>query len=220
MRSTGLLLALALLVGACAPSSPEAADPFDAVALLRGRVCGRDMVGGAVVVGPGLLVTVAHNVAGSQGGLNATFEDGLEHPVTLVGIDVDRDLALLSAPTVRHPSILLAHPTPGENGRIIRLRGQAKRAEVLFTDAEPVTAVGRNLYDEESTARRENVRVRAEAGAGYSGSPVLNSDDHMTGLVYATARLEDMTYANASAEVESFLAASDPTTEANPGHCP
>ncbi len=219
MRSTGLLLALALLVGACAPSSPEAADPFDSVALLRGRVCGRDMVGG-VVVGPGLLVTVAHNVAGSQGGLNATFEDGLEHPVTLVGIDVDRDLALLSAPTVRHPSILLAHPTPGENGRIIRLRGQAKRAEVLFTDAEPVTAVGRNLYDEESTARRENVRVRAEAGAGYSGSPVLNSDDHMTGLVYATARLEDMTYANASAEVESFLAASDPTTEANPGHCP
>ena len=136
------------------------------------------MVGSAVVVGPGLLVTVAHNVAGSEGGLNATFEDGLEHPVTLVGIDVDRDLALLSAPTVRHPSILLVHPTPGENGRIIRLRGQAKRAEVLFTDAEPVIAVGRNLYDEESTARRENVRVRAEAGAGYSGSPVLNSDDH------------------------------------------
>lgn len=173
-----------------------------------------------MVVGPGLLVTVAHNVAGSQGGLNATFEDGVEHPVTLVDIDVDRDLALLSALTVRRPSISFAQPTPGEDGRIIRLRGQVERAEVLFTDAEPVIALGRNIYDEESTARRANVRVRAAVGAGFSGSPALNSDDQMTGLVYATARLEDMTYANASGEVRSFLAAADPTTEADPGRCP
>ena len=177
------------------------------------------MVGSAVVVDRGLLITVAHNVAGSEGGLAATFEDGVEHPATLVGIDVDRDLALLSVPTARRPSISLAEPTPGENGRIIRLRGQAERAEAPFTDAEPVIAVGRNIYDEESTARRANVRVRAAAGAGYSGGPVLNRDDEMIGLVYATARLEDMTYANASEELQSFLTEVDPSTEANSGRC-
>ena len=219
MRAAGALLALALLAGACARDA-GGDDPFDSVAQLRGHVCGRAMVGSAVVVDRGLLVTVAHNMAGSEGGVTATFEDGIEHPVTLVAIDVDRDLALLSAPSVRRSPIPLADPIPGEDGRIIRLRAQVERAEVPFTDAEPVIAVGRNIYDEESTARRSNVRVRAAAGAGYSGGPILNVDDEMIGLVYATARLEDVTYANTSAEVESFLAKVDPSTESDPGRCP
>lgn len=218
MRVACALLALVLVSAACETPSAEN-DPFDSVAQLRGHVCGRAMVGSAVVVGSGLLVTVAHNVAGSEGGVTATFEDRVEHPVTLVGIDVDRDLALLSAPTVRRPPIRIAQPTPGESGRIIRLRAQAERAEVPYTDAEPVIAVGRNIYDEESTARRSNVRVGAAAGAGYSGGPILNLDDEMIGLVYATARLEDVTYANASAEVEAFLDTVDPTTESDPGRC-
>jgi len=75
------------------------------------------------------------------------------------------------------------------------------------------------MYDQESNIRRVNVRVRAAAGAGYSGGPVLNSNDEMTGVVYATARLEDMTYANASAEVQSFQDAIDPTTEVSSGPC-
>ena len=177
------------------------------------------MVGSAVVIDRGLLVTVAHNVAGSEGGVTAAFEDGVEHPVTLVGIDVNRDLALLSAPTVERPSILVAQPIPGESGRIIRLRAQVERAEIAYTDAEPVVALGRNIYGEESTARRSNVRVSAAAGAGYSGGPILNMNDEMTGLVYATARLEDVTYANASVEVESFVATVDPSTESDPGRC-
>ena len=218
MRTSGVLVALVLVSSACG-SAPAASDPFDSVAQLRGHVCGRAMVGSAVVVGRGLLVTVAHNVAGSEGGLTASFEDGVEHPVTLVGIDVDRDLALLSAPTVERPNIAVAQPIPGESGRIIRLRAQVERAEVAYTDAEPVVAVGRNIYDEESTARRSNVRVSAAAGAGYSGGPILNMKDEMIGLVYATARLEDVTYANTSAEVESFLATVDPSTESDPGRC-
>ena len=218
MRAAGLLLALTLLAGACAGGATST-DPFDSVAQLRGHVCGRSMVGSAVVVDRGLLVTVAHNVAGSEGGLTATFEDGVQHPVTLVGIDVDRDLALLSAPTVERPTIAVAQPVLGESGRIIRLRAQVERAEVAYTGAEPVIAVGRNIYDEESTARRSNVRVQAAAGAGYSGGPILNMEDEMTGLVYATARLEDVTYANTSSEVEKFLATVDSSTESDPGPC-
>ena len=216
MRATAALLALLLVSAAC---ESDGHDPFDSVAQLRGHVCGRAMVGSAVVVGQGLLVTVAHNVAGSEGAVTATFEDGVEHPVTLVGIDFDRDLALLSAPTVRRPDLPVADPVPGESGRIIRLRARVERAEVPYTGAEPVIAVGRNIYDEESTARRSNVRVQAAAGAGYSGGPILNMEDEMTGLVYATARLEDVTYANTSAEVAMFLATVDPSTESHPGRC-
>ena len=178
------------------------------------------MVGSAVVIDRDLLVTAAHNLAGSEDGVTATFEDGVEHVAILVGIDTQRDLALLSAPTADRPALALSDPVRGESGRIVRLRAQAERAEVPYTDAEPVVAVGRDMYDQESDVLRANVRVRAAAGAGYSGGPVLNSDGEMTGLVYATARLEDMTYANASAEIEVFLASVDPDTEAPSGRCP
>ena len=215
-----VLIVLVLVTGACAPSPPESTDPFDSVAQLRGEVCGRPMVGTAVVIGSRLLITAAHNVAGSRRGLTVTFEDGVGHAATLVGIDVDRDLALLSVPTADRPAIVRAAALPGEQGRIIRLRGQGERAEVPFTDAEPVIAVGPNMYDEESSVRRANVRVRAMAGAGYSGGPILNSDDEMAGLVYAAAWFEDMTYANATGEIEVFLASVDPTTQVDSGRCP
>lgn len=220
MRHLFVSALLALVAAACAPSLPESDDPFDSVAQLRGHVCGRSMVGSAVVIDRGLLVTAAHNVAGSEGGVTATFEDGIEHPVILVGIDTQRDLALLSVPGVERPVLDLSDPVLGEPGRIIRLRAQAERAEVPYTDAEPVTAIGRDMYDQESDVRRANVRVRVAAGAGYSGGPVLNSNDEMTGLVYATARLEDMTYANASAEIGVFLESVDSSTEVKSGRCP
>lgn len=220
MKRLVAVAGLVLATMACAPSLPESDDPFDSVAQLRGHVCGRAMVGSAVVIDRGLLLTAAHNVAGLEGGVTANFEDRMQHPVTLVGIDTQRDLALLSVPKVERPVMRLSDPVKGEPGRIIRLRAQAERAEVPYTDAEPVTAVGRDLYYQESDVRRANVRVKASAGAGYSGGPVLNSNDEMTGLVYATARLEDMTYANAATEIEVFLASVDPGTEVDSGRCP
>ena len=220
IRRLPVAVVLVLTTAACAPLLPGSDDPFDSVAQLRGHVCGRSMVGSAVVIERGLLVTAAHNVVGSDGGLTATFEDGVEHSVILVGIDTQRDLALLSVPSVERPVISLADPVPGEPGRMIRLRAQAERAEVPYTDAEPVIAVGRDMYDQASDVRRANVRVRAAAGAGYSGGPVLNSDDKMIGLVYATARLEDITYANATAEIRVFLASVNSDSEVESGRCP
>ncbi len=219
-RRPRLLAALAVVVGACALSANQNADPYDSVARVAGQVCGKDMVGTAVVIDRGLLVTVAHNVAGSEGGLSVTLEDGVRHAATLVGMDIHRDLALLASPNLEGPAILMADSQPGEEGRIVRLRGESERAEVPFTQAELVTAVGTDIYDAQSSVRRSNVRVRATVGAGYSGGPILNQQDEMIGLVYATARFDDVAYAVTSAEIDSFLDSVDPTTAANPGRCP
>ena len=221
MNRIALILGAVLVVVACGSAEPDVAtDPFDAVAQLRGRVCDRDMVGSAVVIDDHYLVTVAHNVAGSEGGLTVTFEDGIEHAATLVGIDFDRDLALLRAPSVERPILTVARAVTGEGGRLIRLRARQERAEVPFTDTELIIAVGRNMYDEESPVRRDNVRVRARAGSGYSGGPLLNDHDEMIGVVYAAARLDEMTYATASQEIDIFLEAIDSTTESPSGRCP
>lgn len=216
-----LALGLILLMVACgAPEPSIATDPFDAIAQLRGRVCHQDMVGSAVVIDRHYLVTAAHNVAGSEGGLTVTFEDGSEHAATLVGIDFDRDLALLRAPSVDRPILTVARAVAGEGGRLIRLRGGQERAEVLFADADVIVAVGLDIYGEETSVRRDNVRVRAHSGAGYSGGPLLNDHNEMIGVVYASARLDEMTYAIASQEIDIFLEAIDSTTESPSGRCP
>ena len=221
MKRIAPILGAALLMVACGSSGPDiATDPFDAVAQLRGRVCDRDMVGSAVVIDEHYLVTAAHNVAGSEGGLTVTFEDGTEHAATLVGIDFDRDLALLRAPSVERPILTVARAVAGEGGRLVRLRAQQERAEVRFTDAELIIAVGRNIYDEDSPVRRDNVRVRARAGSGFSGGPLLNDHNEMIGVVYAAARLDEMTYATASQEIDIFLESIDSTTESPSGRCP
>ncbi len=216
------LLSAGLSICLLACGSPEpiiADDPFDAVAQLRGRVCNRDMVGSAVVIDRHYLITAAHNVAGSEGGLTVTFEGGAEHPATLVGIDFDRDLALLRVPTVDGPILTVADAIAGESGRLIRLRGQAERAETSFTDAEHVVAVRRNIYDEPTEVRRDNVRVRARAGVGYSGGPLLNDQGQMIGVVYASARFDETTYATAASEINVFLSSIDSTAESSSGRC-
>lgn len=214
-------LGLILLMVACgAPEPSIATDPFDAIAQLRGRVCHQDMVGSAVVIDRHYLVTAAHNVAGSEGGLTVTFEDGSEHAATLVGIDFDRDLALLRAPSVDRPILAVARAVAGEDGRLIRLHAGQERAELPFADADLIVAVGRNIYGEETSVRRDNVRVRAHSGAGYSGGPLLNDHNEMIGVVYASARLDEMTYATASQEIDIFLEAIDSTTESPSGRCP
>ncbi len=216
-----LALGLVLFIAACGSPEPDiASDPFDAIAQLRGRVCDLDMVGSAVVIDRHYLVTVAHNVAGSEGGLTLTFEDGSEHDAMLVGIDFDRDLALLRAPSVDRSILTVARAVAGEGGRLIRLRAEQQRAEVPFTDADLIVAVGRNIYDEESSVRRDNVRVSAPAGAGYSGGPLLNHQDQMIGVVYAAAQIDEMTYATASREIDIFLESIDSTTESPSGRCP
>ena len=214
-------LGLILLMVACgAPEPSIATDPFDAIAQLRGRVCHQDMVGSAVVIDRHYLVTAAHNVAGSEGGLTITFEDGSEHAATLVGIDFDRDLALLRAPSVDRPILTVARAVAGEGGRLIRLRASQERAELPFVDADLIVAVGRNIYGEETSVRRDNVRVRAHSGAGYSGGPLLNHQDQMIGVVYAADRIDEVTYATASQEIDIFLESIDSTTESPSGRCP
>ncbi|HEV7535882.1 MAG TPA: trypsin-like peptidase domain-containing protein, partial [Acidimicrobiia bacterium] len=60
----------------------------------RGGAFGR---GAGVVVGPGLVVTNAHNLRGAQ--VTVTFADGRQETGTVAGADIDGDLAVIQVPT-------------------------------------------------------------------------------------------------------------------------
>ncbi len=224
LRVALLPWALAILLPATVMWSGERADPYRSVAQVIGWKCGRNLLASAAAAAPGLLVTAAHNVAGSQGGLSIRFEDGVERPAEVAAMDFDRDLALLSSSGWNRPALGFAPPQPGEAGRIIRLRAQAERAEIPFTDAEVVRAVGRDIYNRRNDVPWFNIRVRVDSGgAGYSGAPALNERGAIIGLVYAKARFQDHMYAAAASEVEAFVAraaARPPGAPVDTGECP
>lgn len=213
-----VLLAVAAGYGGWTP------DPYQSVAQVRGWACGRNLLASATAAGPGLLVTAAHNVAGSEGGLTVRFEDGPDLPAEVAAMDFDRDLALLSAPGLDRPVLGFSPTRRGEEGRIIRLRAEGERAEIPFVDAEAVRAVGRDIYNQRNDVPWDNIRVRIDASAaGYSGAPILNERNSVIGLVYAKARFQNHMYAAAASEVEAFIARIGDVARLPPadtGECP
>lgn len=215
---------LVVLLAVAASYGGRAPDPYQSVAQVRGWACGRNLLASATAAGPGLLVTAAHNVAGSEGGLTVRFEDDPDLPAEVAAMDFDRDLALLSAPGLDRPVLGFSPTRRGETGRIIRLRAEGERAEIPFVDAEAVRAVGRDIYNQRNDVPWDNIRVRIDASAsGYSGAPILNERNSVIGLVYAKARFQNHMYAAAASEVEAFLARIGDISGSPPadtGECP
>ena len=60
-------------------------------------------IGSGVVVGPGRVLTNAHNVRGDE--VSVTFQDGRVETGTVAGIDGDGDLAVISVDTKSAPAV-------------------------------------------------------------------------------------------------------------------
>ncbi len=197
---------MALAAGACA----AATDPAESVLQISGELCNRDMVATAVVVDEGLVLTNAHNVAGSEGPLTLTSAGGRQFAGEVVALDAERDLALLTVAGLSAPPLPAARTGEGEAGTILRLANDLTPTKVAYTGSDPITVVGHDMYDNPSDLRRSSVRVLADVGPGWSGAPVLDGDGRMVGVVYAESRSTGFTYAVASDEIERFIASAGP----------
>src|SRR5258708_16853506 len=71
-------------------------------------------VGSGVVLGPGRILTNAHNVRGDQ--VTVTFADGRTAEGTVTGQDLDGDLAVIEADTGEAPALAWATGTAAGTG--------------------------------------------------------------------------------------------------------
>ena len=82
----------------------DIAGTIRSVAAVAGpSVVGIDGGGSGFVIGENLVATNAHNVG--RGEITVRFGDGRHEHATLRGVDVDGDLAVLSAPTGDAPPV-------------------------------------------------------------------------------------------------------------------
>lgn len=212
------LVAVALLLAAC--GGPDfAADPAASVARLTGTVCGKPLVGTAIVIRDELMLTAAHNVTGAAGSMTITFADGESFETTVVGFDQHRDVAFLDAPGMHRLPIRMADPNVPASGTVIRILESSEPETVAYDSGELITAVGHDIYDDPSDVRRSTLRIEASIGSGFSGAPVLDTDGSLTAMVTLRSRSTGQIYAITTSEIRQAFAATDLETSAATGRC-
>jgi serine protease Do len=155
-----------------------------------------------VVVGPGLVVTNAHNLRGAE--VTVTFSDGRQETGTVAGADIDGDLAVIHVPTGDIEPLEWAD-TPAEVGTpVFTVGGSPFGARITFG---LVSAVGQAFRGPGGRLVGGSLEHTAPLSRGSSGGPVVDTAGRLLGI--NTNRLGDGFYLAlpADAELQARLAA-------------
>lgn len=196
----------------CAADEPI--DPAAAVFQVSLTSCEPDVEGRAIAVsiGDGLALTVAHSFEGAEGA-TLTGPDGGDIAAALVYLDQERDIAVLSfdtdavAPDTRTGLVLRSDAEdPAEVGRIVVRRDGA-------TVIESIDLLRRTEVTLDGDGRRQGIELSGAIERGDSGAPVLDDQNRMIGMVFATSRISDTGWAIAASELETVPAEIGPPIE-------
>jgi serine protease Do len=133
--------------------------------------------GAGVVVGPGLVVTNAHNLRGSS--VTVTFADGRQETGTVAGADIDGDLAVIQVPTGDIEPLEWADG-PAEVGTpVFAVGGSPFGPRVTFG---LVSAVGQAFRGPGGRLLGGSLEHTAPLQRGSSGGPVVDADGRLLGI--------------------------------------
>jgi serine protease Do len=158
---------------------------------------GRWHRGSGVVVAKNRVLTNAHNVHGD--GATIVFSDGRRESGTLLGIDMDGDLAVLEVDTGSVAPLTFAGTAlPGIGAAIFGL-ASAGGGGVRATFGQ-VSGVARSFRGPGGRLIGGSIEHTAPLASGSSGSPILDAEGRMLGL--NTQRLGDGFYLALPADAE------------------
>lgn len=168
--------------------------------------CANDSAGSGWVVADDRVVTNAHVVAGSSKIKVSIKGEGYYQDATLVGIDDDLDLAILSVPNlnaeplVRAPALAAGDDAVAAGfpwGGAYTLSSQRVR--------DVISAAGSDIYGTD-LVNREVYSLRGEVNPGNSGGPLLNTEGQVVGTIFAKSTIDSQTgYALTNAATDAWL---------------
>lgn len=173
MDDQGVLQAMALL--------DELAQAVSSVAQKAGasavRVGGGWRGGSGVVVGPGAVLTNAHNVRSDE--LTVTFADGRQAQGQLAGVDVDGDLAVISVDTGGAPELGWSATAVqiGTPVFAVTLNGNGPRVTFGF-----ISSVARAFRGPRGRRISGSLEHTAPLVPGSSGSALVDAEGKLLGL--------------------------------------
>lgn len=185
---------------------------------VTGIACARMQEGsGFVTLGPDVVVTNAHVVAG-QTDTQVELTDGTVLDATVVVFDPNRDLAVLRVPGLSRTPLAIADGAPGTAGGVFGHPGGAPLRVQPFQVGDEVRAVGTDIYDRQRT-EREVLILASQLRPGDSGSALVDSAGNVVGVAFAIAPDDpNVAYALDVAELHAVLGG-DLGTEVGTGPC-
>jgi S1-C subfamily serine protease len=183
---------------------------------VTGEACSRIQEGSGFFVGPDLVVTNAHVVAG-ESGTEVELADGRTLDAAVVAFDPERDLAVLRTDG-EAPALSLRDADTGDVGGVFGHPGGGGLEVSPFRVAEEITAVGRDIYDQGSTSRDVLV-LASDLAPGDSGSALVDPQGQVVGVAFAVAPdRPGVAYALAVSELREVLDG-DLSRERDTGGC-
>lgn len=183
---------------------------------VEGVACARIQEGSGFVVGPELVATNAHVVAGETETV-VERSDGAQVQATVVAFDDDRDLALLHAPGLDRAPLPLGRAEVGDVGAVFGHPGGGALRLAPFSVGRAVDATGTDIYDRDRVQRRVLI-LAAQLAPGDSGGALVSPDGRVVGVAFAIAPDDpNVAYALDTSELEAVL--TDARTPVDTGPC-
>lgn len=171
------------------PLSPAVAQRvLDSTVKVEGQACGEIIEGSGFAVAADLVATNAHVVAGeSRGNTSVLLPDGHTLAATVVMYDPNRDLALLSVPSLGESPLPVADPAVGAVGAVFgHPGGQDQVAVTPARVSQTENAVGPDIYGSHNVKRAILVLAAALAH-GDSGGALVDPGGRVVGVAFAIA---------------------------------
>lgn len=163
---------------------PRAVALRSSVVRVRAIACGFSVEGSGWVVGPGLVVTNAHVVAGDQLPSAQPAGSGPEHSARVVVFDRRNDLAVLRVSGLEAPALDMA---VGAYGRPAAILGFPNDGAYDVSPARVGQTLGiltRDAYGA-GPVERAVVIIRGRIRSGNSGGPVIDRSGRVVATVFS-----------------------------------
>ncbi len=176
-----------------------------------GTACTNEQEGSGFVVGPGLVATNAHVIAGEGSGSTQVLVGGTSYGATPVFFDPSFDLAVLRTSAPLGPALTISSSLV-PNGTQAALLGYPEDGPLTVNPAsvtEEVTAIGKDIYNSGSVTRGVYA-LAATVLPGNSGGPLMGPGGQVIGVVFSRSTVySNVGYALTSPGVLSRVQAAE-----------
>jgi S1-C subfamily serine protease len=164
-------------------TDPEVLRAGGSVVRVLGTACGLGVEGSGWAVRPGLIVTNAHVVAGSDD-TTVTTQGGVELDASTVHYDPENDLALLRVGAELPVLPISAARERGSSAAVLGYpeNGPYKIEAARLGDTRPT--ISEDSYGN-GPIERTIVALRGAVRSGNSGGPLVDGDGRVVGTVFA-----------------------------------
>jgi S1-C subfamily serine protease len=186
---------------------------------IQGFGCGGIVFGSGFPVGPEMVLTNAHVVAGTQGTTIRTAS-GRSFSARVVLFDPQRDVAILSVPRLALPPLNEAAAQAGTQGAAIGYPGGGPETVEPAVVNGAYRAEGRDIYGQGLVVRSIWITL-AKVQPGNSGGPLVDLDGNVLGVIFAASTSQaGLAYALTDAEVQPDIDQAQGRTQSVPvGPC-